>query len=112
MTWQLLIKDFFLARLLAPLSFGTATNKHLLVSKLKLTLMKVVLIYQKYTQTLKNNFKNAEKKILRKRAVLTSKADYNGMATSNQGFFFPIITTFVLLTVTNKSLLVSKLKLT
>ena len=24
--------------------------------------MKVVLIYQKYTQTLKNNFKNAEKK--------------------------------------------------
>ena len=87
MTWQLLIKDFFLARLLAPLSFGTATNKHLLVSKLKLTLMKVVLIYQKYTQTLQNNFKNAEKKILRKRAVLTSKADYNGMATSNQGFF-------------------------
>ena len=74
--------------------------------------MKVVLIYQKYTQTLKNNFKNAEKKILRKRAVLTSKADYIGMATSNQGFFFPINTTFVLLTVTNKSLLVSKLKLT
>ena len=53
-----------------------------------------------------------KKKVLRKRAVLTSKADYNGMATSNQGFFFPIITTFVLLTVTNKSLLVSKLKLT
>ena len=50
--------------------------------------MKVVLIYQKYTQTLENNFKNAEKKkVLCKRAVLTSKADYNGMATSNQGFF-------------------------
>ena len=49
--------------------------------------MKVVLIYQKYTQTLENNFKNAEKKFLRKRAVLTSKEDYNGMATSNQGFF-------------------------
>ena len=50
--------------------------------------MKVVLIYQKYTQALENNFKNAEKKnVLRKWAVLTSKADYNGMATSNQGFF-------------------------
>ena len=49
--------------------------------------MKVVLIYQKYTQALENNFKNAEKNVLRKWAVLTSKADYNGMATSNQGFF-------------------------
>ena len=49
--------------------------------------MKVFLIYQKYTQKLEYNFKNAEKKVLRKRAVLTSKADYNGMATSNQGFF-------------------------
>ena len=59
--------------------------------------MKVVLIFQKYTQTLENNFKNAGKKILRKRAVLTLKADYNGMATSNQGFFPPIISTFVFL---------------
>ena len=74
--------------------------------------MKVVLIYQKYTQTLKNNFKNAEKKILRKRAVLTSKADYNGMATSNQGFFFRFLAPSSFWTVTNKSLLVSKLKLT
>ena len=38
-----------------------------------------------------------KKILLRKRAVLTSKADYNGMATSNQGFFFPIISTFVFL---------------
>ena len=36
--------------------------------------MKVIVIYQKYTQALENIFKNAEKKLfLRKRAVLTSK---------------------------------------